>query len=203
MRKFISGLILGAGASKRLGPPKQLLPFRDTTMLGWVVAQAQRAAALDDLVVVLGRAADEIRERVDFNAARVVENPVFSEGCSSSYRAGIAALDPQCEAIMIILGDQPGITPEIINQLAEGWRKEEARIALCSYRGRRGHPMIFAQSMFDRLVNLHGDKAAWKLVDANSDSVREVYLDLQFPDDVNTHEDFERLTSAGESVKTN
>ena len=203
MRKFISGLILGAGASTRLGPPKQLLPFADTTMLGWVVAQAQSAASLDEIVVVLGRAADEIRERVDFGNARVVDNPVFSEGCSSSYRAGIAALNTQSEALMIILGDQPGITPEIINMLAESWRNEEAPIALCSYRGRRGHPMIFAQSMFDLLVDLHGDKAAWKLVDANSDSLQEVHVDLDFPDDINTSEDFERLVIAAESVKSN
>ena len=203
MRKFISGLILGAGASTRLGPPKQLLPFGDTTMLGWVVAQAQGAASLDEIVIVLGRAADEIRQRVDFGAARVVENPVFSEGCSSSYRAGIAALNSQSEAVMIILGDQPGITPEIINTLAEIWRNEKAPIALCSYRGRRGHPMIFAQTMFDQLVDLHGDKAAWKLVDSNSDSLQEVPLDLDFPDDINTSEDFERLVTAAESVRTN
>jgi molybdenum cofactor cytidylyltransferase len=95
MRKFISGLILGAGASQRLGPPKQLLPFRGMTMLGWVVNQPQRASGLDEVVVVLGRAADQLRERVDFGSAKVVENPVFAEGCSSSYRAGIAALDPQ------------------------------------------------------------------------------------------------------------
>src|SRR5262249_7204920 len=112
MKKFISGLILGAGASQRLGPPKQLLPFRGNTMLGWVVGQAQQAAGLDELIVVLGRAADEVRERVDFGSARVVENPTFGEGCSSSYRAGIAALNSAANAIMIILGDMPGITPE-------------------------------------------------------------------------------------------
>ena len=200
MRKFISGLILGAGASQRLGPPKQLLPYRGTTMLGWVLAQAQHATELDEVVVVLGRAADEIRERVDFGAARVVENPVFGEGCSSSYRAGIAALDQQSEAIMIILGDQPGITPEIINSLAEEWRDGEAPIALCSYRRRKGHPMIFARSMFEQLKGLHGDKAAWKLVDANSDVVQETRLDLPVPDNINTAEDFERLAK---SVETN
>lgn len=193
MRKFISGLILGAGASQRLGPPKQLLPFRGTTMLGWVVNQAQRAAGLDEVVVVLGRAADELRERVDFGSAKVVENPVFAEGCSSSYRAGIAALEPQSAAIMIILGDQPGITPEIINRVAEEWRETEAPIALCSYLGRKGHPMIFAQTMFDQLTQLHGDKAAWKLVDAGGDSVHEVHFSLPFPEDINTSEDFERL----------
>ena len=100
---------------------------------------------------------------------------------------------------MIILGDQPGITPEIIDTLAEEWRGTEAPIALCSYRGRKGHPMIFAQSMFEQLEGLHGDKAAWKLVDANAAVVQEVHFDLPFPDDINTAEDFERLAS----VETN
>jgi len=195
MRQFISGLILGAGASQRLGPPKQLLPFRDTTMLGWVVRQAQSATGIDELVVVLGRAADEVLERVDFGTARVVENKVFTEGCSSSYRAGLAALNPESQAIMIILGDQPGILPEVIDTLAEDWRRTEALIALCSYNGRKGHPMIFSKAMFDQLEGLHGDKAAWKLVDANADRVQEVQFNLPFPDDINTAADFERITA--------
>jgi molybdenum cofactor cytidylyltransferase len=197
MRKFVSGLVLGAGASQRFGEPKQLLPFGNTTLLGWVVSQALRADALDETIVVLGRSAGEIRERVDFGDARVVENPVFTEGCASSYRAGIAALDPESGAIMIILGDQPGITPEIINRLADKWRQSNAPIALCVYEeGRKGHPMIFARSLFDQLEELHGDKAAWKLVDAIASSVLEVQLALPFPEDINTREDFERIASA-------
>jgi molybdenum cofactor cytidylyltransferase len=195
MRKFISGLILGAGASQRLGPPKQLLPFRGTTLLGWVVQQAERAASLDEVIVVLGRAADEIRDQVDFRTARVVENPVFTEGCASSYKAGLAALNPESQAIMIILGDQPGIVPEAIDRLAEEWRRTDSLIALCSYNGRKGHPMIFAQPMFEQLAALHGDKAAWKLVDANEALVQEVRFDLPFPDDINTAADFERITN--------
>ena len=195
MRKFISGLILGAGASQRFGLPKQLLPFRGTTLLGWVVEQAQLSSGLDEVVVVLGRAANQVREQVDFGAARIIENPVFGEGCSSSYRAGIGALNSESTAIMIILGDLPGITPEIINRLAETWRQQETPIALCSYQGLKGHPMIFAKSMFTQLVNLHGDKAAWKLVDANATLVQEVHFSLPFPDDINTPEDFERLTA--------
>jgi len=203
MRKFISGLVLGAGGSQRLGSPKQLLPFRGTTMLGWVVDQAQHAEQLDEVVVVLGRAAEEIRERVGFGAARVIENPMFGEGCSSSYRTGIGALKAESTAIMILLGDQPGITPEIIDRLAAAWRAHESPIALCSYEGRKGHPMIFAQSMFPQLMDLHGDKAAWKLVDANAAMVQEVHFNLPFPDDVNTREDFERLASVANTGTEN
>ena len=197
MRKFISGLILGAGASQRFGEPKQLLPYAGTTLLGWVVSQTHRASGLDETIVVLGRSADEIRKRVDFGEATVVENLAFSEGCASSYRAGIGASGSHADAIMIILGDQPGITPEIIDTLAAEWRNSDAPIALCSYQGRTGHPMIFARPLFDQLEALHGDKAAWKLVDANASAVLEVQLAIPFPQDINTREDFERIASAG------
>jgi molybdenum cofactor cytidylyltransferase len=193
MRQFISGLILGAGASSRFGQPKQLLPFKGSTLLGWVVNQAESATELDEVVVVLGRAADEIREKVAFGNAKVVENPVFGEGCASSYRAGIGALDPRSEAIMIILGDQPGIEPETINRVADEWRRGDGQIALASYQGRKGHPMLFARPMFDKLIGLHGDKAAWKLVDANPDLVRVIPIPLSFPQDINTLEDFQRI----------
>ncbi len=169
MSKFISGLVLGAGASSRFGGPKQLLPFRGTTLLGWAINQAGRATGLDEVIVVLGRAADEIRKQVVFGNARVVENPIFGEGCASSYRAGIGALDPRSDAIMILLGDQPGVDPEIIDRVADEWRQSNGQIALASYQDRKGHPMIFARPLFDKLIGLHGDKAAWKIVDANPD----------------------------------
>ena len=189
MRQFISGLVLGAGASSRFGQPKQLLPYKSATLLGWVIDQVGRAAGIDEVIVVLGRAADEIREKVDFVNAKVVENPVFREGCASSYRAGIEALDPRSDAIMIILGDQPGVDPETINQVAEEWRRGDGQIALASYRGRKGHPMLFGRPLFEQLVALHGDKAAWKLVDANPGLVRIISLDREFPDDIDTPED--------------
>ena len=196
MRKFISGLVLGAGASTRLGRPKQLLPYCGTTLLEWVVTQALESRSLDEVVVVLGRASDEIRNQVNFREATVVDNPVFAEGCASSYRAGITAINPESDALMILLGDQPGVSPEIVSQVAEFFRERNDQIVLASYRGRKGHPMVFARPLFDSLIELHGDKAAWKLVDANPDLVGIVEIDLPFPEDINTLEDFNRLSEA-------
>src|SRR5436853_7360765 len=131
MRKFISGLVLGAGASTRLGRPKQLLPYCGTTLLEWVRTQALESRSLNEVVVVLGRASDEIRNQVNFREATVVDNPVFAEGCASSYRAGITAINPESDALMILLGDQPGVSPEIVSQVAEFFRErrsEERRV---------------------------------------------------------------------------
>ena len=165
-------------------------------MLEWVVAQAQRAEAIDEVVVVLGRAADEVRKRVDFGFAKVIDNPVFGEGCASSYRAGIGAVDARSDAIMILLGDQPGVGPEIIDKVAAVFRQGSNRIVLASYQGRNGHPMLFARPLFDKLVELRGDKAAWKLVDSNPDLIAIAELEITYPEDINTPEDAARLIGA-------
>ena len=193
MRPFVAGLVLAAGASTRLGQPKQLLPFGRTTMLERVVGETRAATALDQVVVVIGGAAAAVRERVDFGTATVVENPAFSEGCASSYRTGLAALDPRAQAVAVLLGDQPGVDRGLVDFAVEAWRRELAPIMLASYHGRLGHPMVFARSLFDALEALQGDKAAWKLVDAHPDWTRPIIIDRPYPFDVNTWEEYEAL----------
>ena len=193
MRPFVSGLVLAAGASTRLGRPKQLLPYGGTTLLGHMVAEARAASALDEVIVVIGGAADEVRRRVDLHGARVVENPQFGEGCSASYRTGLAALDPRAEALAILLGDQPGVDRAVIDTVVEEWRRTRDPIVLASYQGREGHPLMFARALFDQLAALRGDKAAWKLVDARRDQIRVVSLDRAHPRDINTREEYEAL----------
>jgi molybdenum cofactor cytidylyltransferase len=192
-RKWISGLVLAAGSSRRLGRPKQLLPYQGTILLDWVVAQVEAAQALDEVIVVLGHAADEIRSHLRIGRARVLINPVFTDGCSGSYKTGMRALDPRAEAVMVLLGDQPGVDTAVIDQVAQDWRARGGTIALTSYRGHRGHPMVFARPLFDQLLQLQGDKAAWKILDAHPEWVRDVELDCAFPDDVDTWQDYETL----------
>jgi molybdenum cofactor cytidylyltransferase len=122
--------------------------------------------------------------------------PVFGEGCSSSYRAGIGAIDEVSDAIMILLGDQPGVNPEIINRVAEVFRERDCQIVLASYRGRKGHPMLFARPLFNRLVDLHGDKAVWKLLGRRAGEVTEVAVPGPVPPDVDTWEDYEAALAA-------
>jgi molybdenum cofactor cytidylyltransferase len=195
MSGVVSGLILAAGTSSRLGEQtKQLLPWQDTTMLGWVVRRAE-ASILDEVVVVVGHEAEAIRRHVVLQRARFVEAPDFHEGCTSSIRAGLAALRPQSEAVVLILGDQPGIESEIIAAVVEGWRHMQTPIVRISYRGRSGHPMLFTKELFGQLRALHGDKGVWKLCDAHPKWVHEVEVDRPYPGDVNTWEDYSKLIS--------
>jgi molybdenum cofactor cytidylyltransferase len=195
MSGVVSGMVLAAGTSSRLGQQtKQLLPWQDTTMLGWVVRRVEESL-LDEVVVVVGHEAEEIRRHVVLQRARFVEAPDFHEGCTSSIRAGLEALHPQSEAVVLILGDQPGMERETIAAVVEGWRHMQAPVVRVSYRGRSGHPMLFTKALFGQLKALHGDKGVWKLCDAHPEWVREIEVDRPFPGDVNTWEDYAKLAS--------
>ena len=184
------GVLLGAGRSSRFGAPKQLLPFEDTTLLGQVVRNAN-ASNLDQVVVVLGRASEELRASVDFGRAVVVENTAYGTGCASSLLAGMDAAGERCEALMLLLGDQPGVRPEFIDFVLAEWRRERPWASVASYREKLGHPFIFARQAFDDLRGLHGDKAVWKLIEAYPDRVLRVEIEAALPPDVDTPEDYE------------
>ena len=90
----------------------------------------------------IGGAADEVRERVDFTGADVVVNYAFGEGCSSSIAAALDAVDQRCEVLVLMLGDQPGVTPQTVRALLEA--RGDAPLAVCRYDDGRGHPIAFA-----------------------------------------------------------
>jgi len=185
------GMILAAGESKRFGSAKQLLPFGDTTLLGQAVRNAN-ASSLEQVVVVLGRAADELRQAVDFGRAMVIDNTAYGAGCASSLLAGLEAAG-DCAAIMLLLGDQPGVSTEFIDQVTSAWRRERPWASVTSYHGELGHPMVFAREAFEELRRLHGDKAVWKLVEAYPERVLRVNIDAGLPLDVDTPADYKRV----------
>jgi len=212
----LTALVLAAGLSRRFGQPKQLLPYRGTTLLGWVVAQVESCPAVDDVILTLGQASDEILASLTLHCARPVVAQDYHEGCAASYRTGLAAADPQTRGLMIIPGDQPGVDATIIRRMADAWRgslvnvtrqseasgaaqASPAAILVASYHGVDGHPLIFDRSLFAELADLHGDKAAWKLLDRHPDSVRRVEMGRAAPSNINTPEDYARLIDTSHS----
>ncbi|MEA2149901.1 MAG: molybdenum cofactor cytidylyltransferase [Solirubrobacteraceae bacterium] len=190
---FVTGLVLGAGGSTRLGRPKQLLPYGDRTLLGHALATA-RACHFDQLVVPIGGAAAEVRERVDLSGAEVVVNYAYGSGCSSSIAAALDAVDPRCEVLVLMLGDQPGVTPATVQALLGG--RGDAPLAVCRYDDGRGHPLAFDRSVFGQLADLHGDKGVWRLLDERADEVAEVRIAGPIPLDVDTPEDYQAVLAA-------
>jgi molybdenum cofactor cytidylyltransferase len=190
---FVSGLVLAAGGSRRLGQPKQLLPYRDTTLLGHVLRTA-RAANFDQLICVIGGGAPEVRSTIDFTGVTVVENHQFGEGCSSSIAAALNTVDPRCEVLVLMLADQPGVTEDTVTRLLAG--RGDAPLAACGYDDGRGHPLAFARSTFGELASLHGDRGVWKLLDRHSELVGDVPIAGPIPRDIDTWDDYEAVIAS-------
>jgi molybdenum cofactor cytidylyltransferase len=189
---FVAGLVLAAGGSRRLGRPKQLLPFGGATLLDHTLATA-RSCEFDQLIVALGGSAEKIQERVDLSGVEVVVNDAYSDGCSSSIAAAMRVVDPAATALVLLLGDQPGVQAASVRVLLAA--RGDAPLAVCRYENGRGHPFAFDGSMFDELRSLHGDKAVWKLLDARADDVAEVPIPGTVPLDVDTWADYEAVVA--------
>jgi molybdenum cofactor cytidylyltransferase len=190
---FVTGLVLAAGGSKRLGQPKQLLPFGEATLLDHVLSVARRCP-FDQRLSVIGGGGPEVRGIVDLDGFEVVDNPAFGEGCSSSIAAALSAVDARADVLVLLLGDQPGVSVETVSALIAG--RGEADLAACLYDDGRGHPFAFSRATFQDLSTLHGDKGVWKLLDRAGDSVVDVQIPGSIPLDVDTWEDYEAVLLA-------
>lgn len=152
----VGAVVLAAGASERFGATKQLLPWDGGTLLshGVDVALASQAGPV---VVVLGHQADACQAAVGDRPVQVVINPDWSQGQSSSVKAGLAALPSNLNAVLFLLADQPGITPAVINNLIARHRTTLAPVVWPEYEGRRGNPVLFDRATFPELMRLFGD----------------------------------------------
>jgi molybdenum cofactor cytidylyltransferase len=186
-------VVLAAGASRRLGRPKQLVDFRGAPLLAATLETA-RAVGTAQVVVVLGGAADEIRERVDLSGVDVALNVDFESGCATSIRSALGVVEAGADGVVLMLGDQPGVTAETVRTLLAA--ATGSPVGFCEYDEGPGHPLWFARSMFDRLAGLHGDKAVWKIIDeARAGTIDHTVVRLPgpIPRDVDTWADYVAL----------
>jgi molybdenum cofactor cytidylyltransferase len=189
----ISGVILAAGTSSRMGRPKQLLKLGDRTVLQHVV-DAAATAGLDETVIVLGRAAEEVAASLEVPARfTTVVNLDYASGQSSSLRTGLRALDSDSVAAVVLLGDQPGIQPEAIRSVVEEHRQTGARVVQASYRGRPGHPVLLDRRVWPEAGALGGDVGARDLLAAHPEWVLRAAVKGEAPPDLDTWEDYLRL----------
>jgi molybdenum cofactor cytidylyltransferase len=186
----VTGMVLAAGSSRRLGSPKQLLPYRDTTVLGATLDVA-RGAGFDQLIVTLGGAADAVREQVSLKGCDVVAVEDFGSGCSASLRVALEHVDPKAAGIVLMLGDQPDMDRSTVRRvIAEGPGTD---IIVCHYADGTGHPFWFSRTVFGDIQALHGDKGVWKLIESGRYPVRELPVAGSVPLDVDTWDDYQRL----------
>ncbi|CAA9558936.1 MAG: Molybdenum cofactor cytidylyltransferase [uncultured Thermomicrobiales bacterium] len=189
----VSGIVLAAGRSTRLGRPKQLLPLAGEPVLAHVLRHAA-ASRLAEVVLVLGHAAETIAAAVGDRGQRVVVNPNFLAGQSTSLRAGLAAVDRDAGAVVVLLGDQPGVTAATIDALIAAFEGGDAPIVVPAYGGRAGNPVLFGRAVFAELGRVTGDEGARRVVRADPARVRLVDAGPgPPPGDLDTEDDYRLL----------
>jgi CTP:molybdopterin cytidylyltransferase MocA len=158
-----AGLVLAAGAGRRFGGTKQLADLRGRPLLEYSIEAMLGVPALDPVIVVLGHAASTILQRADLGEAEVVVCEEWERGQAASLRRGLAAL-PDADAVVVTLGDQPFITPQVIAGALDHLvgRYDAVR---ATYGGKPGHPVVLSRRVVDAAAALEGDKGARDLLE--------------------------------------
>ena len=193
----IGVVILAAGASTRLGEPKQLLEFDHKNLLQGTIDAAVNSNA-NNIVVVLGANAAEISTDIDKSKINVIINSDWQEGMASSIRAGLNELlfiAPETEAIIIAVCDQPYISSQLLNDLISRHVETEKPIVASDYGEAIGPPTLFQKSLFHELMHLTGDTGARKIIQHHKDDVSTI-LFTKGNIDIDTREDFDALRNS-------
>lgn len=195
---MISGIVLAAGRSSRMGRPKQLLELAGRPLLQHVLDVAERAP-LEEIVLVLGDSAGPVWAALRPGPrVRVALNRGFAEGQSTSLRTGIWALSPDAEAAVVLLGDQPGVRADAVAAVVESFRAGAGPVVQTTYGGRPGHPVLFARPVWAELEGAAGDEGARGVLAAHPEWRRTVEVGGEPPTDVDDEEDYRRIRDAFE-----
>ncbi len=190
---MIGGVVLAAGGASRFGSPKQLAELDGVALLQHAVDAMLAVPAVDPIVVVLGAEAARVRQAVDFGDARAVECPDWQEGMAASLRCGVEAAG-DCDWVLVTLGDQPRVTPQVIAAVMDHAESAPAGTAAvrATYDGVAGHPVALARAILPQVAQLRGDVGARELLGHATVRTFEA-AHLCDPGDVDTPQDLEAL----------
>jgi len=149
----ICALVLAAGKSQRMGRPKMVLPFGSQTIIEKVIDNIIEAG-ISDILVVTGSDRDAVETLCSSKPVVICYNPNYEEGMHSSVVCGFSNLSEHTRAVMVFLGDQPFIPAEVIQTVMLTWRESGKGIVIPTYRGERGHPVLFDCKLRDEILHL-------------------------------------------------
>jgi len=189
----IHGLLIAAGASHRLGQPKQLVTYKGKTLINHAVDKL-KSLDLDDCTVILGSQADLIKSKIDKEISILI-NADWQEGMGSTVRKGISSLDADVDAVLVLIVDQYKLTIDLLIQLINEFEKSEDHLVVSRYaNGAFGPPAIFPKKYFNQLKELKGDRGAGKIIKSELEyndqrvvivDFEEGHLDVDTPQDLN------------------
>ena len=199
---MFAAIILAAGASKRMGYPKALMPYRGRPFLTGIL-EASLAAGVDLRVVVLGYYANKIKQEIDLSDVIVTINKDLESGPIGSVRAGIRALGPHSvQAALVWPVDRPHVSLATVSALLDASRGTHQPIVVPVFQGRRGHPVLFARSVFNELLAAPNDQGARYVVRRDPTRVATVEAgDASVLEDFNTPDDYKELLRREDRVR--
>ena len=197
----VSGVILAAGRSTRLGRPKQLLLLDGQPIIRITTRNAINSR-LGEVLVVVGAEAERVVSAIGELGQQIVVNSDFALGQSTSLRAGLDAISPDAEAVVFLLGDQPEVSPEVIDALISAFQDAGALIAQATYGGVPANPVLFARVIFAELADVTGDEGARSVMKRHAGEIARVNVsDGPPPGDVDTDEDYVALQARWRSIR--
>jgi molybdenum cofactor cytidylyltransferase len=186
---MICAVVLAAGLSRRMDVQKLLLPFGGKTVIAHIVHQLL-ASTVDEVRVVVGHQAKRISAELSGRPVLIVNNPNYKSGMLSSVRCGLQNLPEKCRAVMVVLGDQPSITTELIDQVLQSFAVTEKSILVPLYKGKRGHPILLSLHYRDEILTHYDAVGLRGLLHSHSDDICEltvsnasVLCDMDYPED--------------------
>lgn len=194
----IAAIVLAAGRSQRMGQPKMLLPWGDTTVIGQVV-RALAQAGLREIVVITGGARQQVEAALQNHLARTVYNPRYMEDqMALSLQVGLANLPAGTGAALVVLGDQPQIQPKVVSQVVQAHQQSRAPLVFPSYGMRRGHPWLIARSLWGALLAGNPDQTLRDILRPYTDQTHFVVVqDDSILRDLDTPADYQKEQPAG------
>ena len=188
---MIWGIILAAGESRRMGRQKLLLPFGEATVVEAVVRTAL-ASGVDRALVVLGADREAVRAKLEPSGVDFAVNERFADGMLSSIQTGFRALPPEAEAAVVMLGDQPFLPPQVVDEVVRGYRESGKGIVIPVFRTRRGHPVLVDLKYRDEVLALDPSDGLRRLMRTHPEDIAEVEVDdANILRDLDTPEDYE------------
>ncbi len=185
----VRGILLAAGASTRMGEMKQLLPFGSASVVEHIV-ETLLAAPVEELVVVVGHEEESVSGRLAGKHVRIAVNADYREGMTSSVKCGLRAVSEEPGAFLLALVDQPLMTTEVVRTVIDAFWAAGKGVCIPSYRGRRGHPVVFDSKYRDEILSLRGDVGLKEVWRAHPEDIHHVEVDtdvvlrdMNYPDE--------------------
>jgi len=188
---MISALILAAGASKRMGQPKMLLPWGSLTVIEQVVSTFLRAE-IEDILVVTGGAHEQVEQAIERFPVRRLYNRDYEAGeMLSSVQLGLSHMTQQTQAVLVGLGDQPQLQERSVRLVYSAYQESRSRLVVPSFQKRRGHPWLVARSLWNELLALSAPASPRDFLNNHADEIHYVNMDTQtILADLDTPEDY-------------